>query len=111
MIPKKLYISETEIDVFDEDTDIVRAWVANRLRNECMVEYTDLSQVWHQSEEEPEVGRQVLGIYYFDSKACSGVFENRFVAGIFMDDNLILAWDSVLIWAYIDDLLPKGGEE
>ena len=110
MIPKKLYISETEIDVFDEDTDIVRAWVANRPYNGRM-EYTDLSQVWHQSEEEPEAGRQVLGIYYFDGKACSGVFEYRSVAGIFMDDNLILAWDSVLIWAYIEDLLPKGGEK
>lgn len=105
MIPKKIYIRELDIDIFNNEVSVTRAWVANK---SCTGrrEYTDLSQVWHPAEEEPQVGRQVLGIDY-DGEAGSGVFEFRSVAGIFIYDNLILDWDSVVRWAYIEDLLPK----
>ncbi len=69
----------------------------------------DLSQVWHSSEEKPKIGRQVLGIAY-EGDAGSGTFECVAIDGIYIYDNLILDWDYVLRWAYIDDLLPKGGE-
>lgn len=107
MIPNKIYIRELDIDIFDEEVEVTRAWVANR-PNTGRREYTDLSQVWHLADEKPQVERQVLGIDY-DGEAGSGVFEFRSVAGIFIYGDLILDWDSVARWAYIDDLLPKGG--
>lgn len=105
MIPKKIYIRELDIDIFNNEVSVTRAWVANK---PCTGrrEYADLSQVWHPAEEEPQVGRQVLGIDY-DGEAGSGVFEFRSVAGIFIYGDLILDWDSVVHWAYIEDLLPK----
>lgn len=109
MIPKKLYVRKLDIDIFDEEVNITRAWVANR-PNTGRMEYTDLSQVWHPAEEEPQVGKQVIGIDY-DGEAGCGVFNYRSVYGIFIYGDLILDWDSVVRWAYIEDLLPKGGEE
>lgn len=122
MIPKKLYISETEIDVFDEDTDIVRAWVANRPRNECMVEYTDLSQVWHDAEEEPQTGRQIVaingagvsfsGVYWpYNAKGYVPKYPGVYwIGGGCIDGARLLDWQEAVKWAYIEDLLPKGVE-
>lgn len=122
MIPKKLYISEIEIDVFDEDTDIVRAWVANRLRNERMVEYTDMSQVWHDAEEEPQTGRQIVaingegvsfsGVYWpYNAKGYVPKYPGVYwIGGGCMDGARLLDWQEAVKWAYIDDILPKGGK-
>lgn len=59
MIPKKLYVRELDIDIFDEEVNATRAWVANR-PNTGRREYTDLSQVWHDASEEPDPYKDLL---------------------------------------------------
>lgn len=108
MIPKKIYVPENSIKCLCHYNNSALALVTNSQKIGS-VEYTDLSQIWHNADENPQVERQVLGIDY-DGEAGSGVFEYRSVAGIFIYGDLILDWDSVVRWAYIDDLLPKGGD-
>ena len=64
-------------------------------------EYTDLSQVWHDVSECPIKFRRIL-VLFSNGKtivwgSCTGVMQQ------FNDHNAIK-------WAYINDLLPKGGE-
>ena len=103
MIPKKIYIRELDIDIFDQEVNLTRAWVANK---PCTGrrEYTDLSQVWHDVKEEPESGRWIL---------CE---RHGHGFSIYLSGYIDCEWRSfvcvlmVLRWAYVDDLLPKGGE-
>lgn len=110
MVPKKIYLNYVEEEDFDNGAEIT--WCVDPVYVEdCEMqnrEYTDLSKVWHPAEEEPQVGKQVIGIDY-DGEAGCGVFDYRSMYGIFIYGDLILDWDSVVRWAYIDDLLPKGG--
>ena len=57
MIPKKIYLNyvneDDEYKTWSEDPVYVYCDMQNR-------EYTDLSQVWHPAEEEPESGRWIL---------------------------------------------------
>lgn len=119
MIPKKLYVRKLDIDIFNEEVEVTRAWVANR-PNTGRREYTDLSQVWHPAEEEPEISRKVVaindkgilisGVYRaYDAKGYilkySGVYWN---GGGCMNGVRLLDWQEAIKWAYIEDLLPKG---
>ena len=70
----------------------------------------NISALWHDSNETPQIGKQILAIDY-DGGAGSGTFDFKSVNGVFIYDDLILDWDSVVRWAYIEDLLPKGGEK
>ena len=103
MIPKKIYIRELDIDIFDQEVNLTRAWVANK---PCTGrrEYADLSQVWHPAEEEPFPYKDILtekkkGFYVVCSWHNDG-YGWKSYAKIFQ----------LKRWAYIDDLLPKGGE-
>lgn len=103
MIPKKLYVRELDIDIFDQEVNLTRAWVANK---PCTGrrEYTDLSQLWHPSEEEPESNRLLLvediGGYRVTMKSESkGYGWRAYTRAI-----------EAKRWAYVDELLPKGGE-
>ena len=122
MIPKKLYVRKLDIDIFDEEVNATRAWVANR-PNTGRMEYTDLSQVWHPAEEEPESGKKVVainekgilfsGVYWpYNDKGYvpkyPGVYWN---GGGCMNGARLLDWQEAVKWAYIEDLLPKGGEQ
>lgn len=109
MIPKKLYVRELDIDIFNEEAEATRSWVANR-PNTGRREYTDLSQVWHEAKEEPEEGTQVVAIDN-DGWTVSGLFNPRaMVKGVYIYGDLVVDWYSVVRWAYLKDLLPKGGE-
>ena len=102
MIPKKLYVRELDIDIFNEEAEATRSWVANR-PNTGRREYTDLSQVWHNSKEEPEKGKAMIGIDEDGASVYKWVDQD--------DDWMSFAeCNGLFKWAYIDDLLPKGGE-
>ena len=68
----------------------------------------DLSKVWHDASEEPEYNcKQILyqekyGTYRIIVK------HDMVLLGISWED--FLAAHSMSKWAYVDDLLPKGGE-
>ena len=96
MLPKKIYLNYVDED--DEE----KTWCVDPVYVEdCEMqnrEYTDLSQVWHDASEIPQHDALIL----FQS--------------IYGDILLIRFQDrqssmtSIHRWAYIDDLLPKGGE-
>ena len=103
MTPKKIHILTRDVDILDAETPLTRAWVSIN-PHEKSTEYTDLSQVWHDVKEEPEKKRLIVGI---DE---DGVSIYKWAD----QDNDWLSfaeWYSLTRWAYIDDLLPKEGNE
>lgn len=67
--------------------------------------------VWHPASEKPEYGREIIA-FDSDGFSASGTFKQvGVVKGIFYNGYLLLAWDVTTRWAYIADLLPKGGEQ
>lgn len=102
MLPKKIYLN-----YIDED-DEEKTWYVDPVYVEdCEMqnrEYTDLSQVWHDVKEEPEKGKLLIGINE------DGVSIYKWAD----QDNDWLSfaeWYGLIKWAYIDDLLPKNGNE
>ena len=76
----------------------------------CFIErkanIVDLSEIWHNSEIEPEDNKQILhdaGEDWFDVS----LVDSRPLS---LGDYFVDVKD-VRRWAYVDDLLPKGGEK
>lgn len=104
MIPKKLYVRELDIDIFNEEAEATRSWVANR-PNTGRREYTDLSQVWRNAKEEPEKGKFMIGIDEDGASVYKWVGQDECGWLSFAECN------GLFKWAYIEDLLPKGGKK
>ena len=103
MIPKKIHILTRYLEILDAETPLTRAWVSLN-PHEDRTEYTDLSQVWHDAKEEPEKGKLIIGIEEDGASIYKWVNQN-------VGDWLYFAECFGLIrWAYLEDLLPKGGE-
>lgn len=107
MIPKKIYIRELDIDIFDQEVNLTRAWVANK---PCTGrrEYTDLSQVWHAASEEPKNGEFILVevVNTIPTRNDTRYFieySEEWMVKLMKTDGFKCRW------AYIKDLLPKGG--
>ena len=102
MLPKKIYLNYV-----DED-DEYKTWCVDPVYVEdCEMqnrEYTDLSQVWHDAEEEPEKGKSIISI------GSTGVSAYKWVDEWRCDWLDFAEWSELFRWAYVDDLLPKGGE-
>ena len=102
MTPKKIYLN------YVDENDDEKTWSEEPVSvTDCDLhnrEYTDLSQVWHDASEEP----QKYPILYQDE------FGNVYVQQTLKD---YVNWvelkelEYVKRWAYICDLLPKGGEQ
>lgn len=101
MIPKKIYLNYVDEDdeekTWSEDPVYVHCDMQNR-------EYTDLSQVWHNSKEEPEKGKLMIGI------DADGVSVYTWVGQDICGWLSFAEYNVLSRWAYVDDLLPKGGE-
>ena len=101
MLPKKIYLNYTNEDdeykTWSEDPVYVHCDMQNR-------EYTDLSQVWHNAKEEPEKGKSIISI------GSTGVSAYKWVDEWRCDWLDFAEWSELFRWAYVDDLLPKGGE-
>lgn len=109
MTPKKIHILSRDLEILDTDNPLTRAWVSLNPHKD-RTEYTDLSQVWHEAKEEPKEGTQVVAIDN-DGWTVSGLFNPRaMVKGVYIYGDLVVDWYSVVRWAYIEDLLPKGGK-
>lgn len=64
----------------------------------------DLSKVWHDAKEEPEKGKSIISIGETGVSAYKWVDEWR------CDWVDFAEWSELFRWAYVYDLLPKGGE-
>ena len=67
-------------------------------------ELVDLSKVWHDAKEEPEKGKSIISI------GATGVSAYKWVDEWRCDWVDFAEWSELFIWAYVYDLLPKGGE-
>lgn len=122
MIPKKIYLSKEELEgvltgermgSIDEPYDVMTE------------EYVNLKQVWHDASEEPlDKDKRILSysedfdyfIMAFPNHLMIDVFhiskERKYnFNGEFFDWSKIVAYFILTKWAYISDLLPKGGEQ
>ena len=61
MIPKKIHVLTRYVEILDAETQLTRALICIN-PHEKSTEYTDLSQVWHDAQEEPEAHRQVVAV-------------------------------------------------
>ena len=103
MIPKKIHVLTRYVEILDAKTQLTRALICIN-PHEKSTEYTDLSQVWHDAKEEPEKGKFLIGIDEDGASVYKWVDQD--------DDWMSFAECNRLFkWAYIDDLLPKGGEQ
>ena len=103
MTPKKIHILTRDLEILDAETPLTRALICIN-PHEKSTEYTDLSQVWHDAKEEPEKGKLLIGIDEDDVSIYKWVDQDN--------DWLSLAeWFSLIRWAYLEDLLPREGNE
>ena len=56
MTPKKIHILTRDLEIIDAKIPLTRTWVSI-YPHEDRTEYTDISQAWHKSKEEPEKGK------------------------------------------------------
>lgn len=104
MIPKKIHVLTRYVEILDAETQLTRALICIN-PHEKSTEYTDLSQVWHEAKEEPEKGKLMIGI---DE---DGVSIYKWIYQYDCDWLYFAESNGLIRWAYIDDLLPKGGEK
>lgn len=104
MTPKKIHVLTKYVEILDAETQLTRALICIN-PHEKSTEYTDLSQVWHNAQKEPEKGKLMIGIDEDGASIYKWVDQND-------GDWLSFAECNGLIrWAYLEDLLPKGGEQ
>ena len=103
MIPKKIYLNYVHED--DEE----KTWCVDPVYVEdCEMqnrEYTDLSQLWHEAKEEPKKGECILGEYQ------GGIYQTYLCGYVDCEWSSYVKVFSLIRWAYVNDLLPKGGEQ
>ena len=64
----------------------------------------DLSRVWHDAKEEPKKGEWILGEYQGD------IYQTYLCGYVDCEWSSYVEVFSLIRWAYIKDLMPKGGE-
>ena len=64
----------------------------------------DLSQVWHDASEEPKKGECILGEYQ------GGIYQTYLYGYVDCEWSSYVKVFSLIRWAYVNDLLPKGVE-
>lgn len=115
MTPKKIHILSRDLEILDADTPITRAWVSLN-PHESRTEYTDLSQVWHDVSNIPSFDKGIVGLMDNGGIIVIGRLRIRSLSRM-RDENKIRNWTmytrfhEIVKWAYVDDLLPKGGKQ
>ena len=65
----------------------------------------DLSQAWDKAKEEPKKGECILGEYQ------GGIYQTYLYGYVDCEWSSYAKVFSLIRWAYVNDLLPKGGEQ
>ena len=104
MRPKKIFIQEDSFNCLCHyDTSCVE--LVTKHEKEKSIEYTDLSQVWHDASEEPKKGEWILGEYQ------GGIYQTYLCGYVDCEWSSYVKVFSLIRWVYVNDLLPKGGEK
>lgn len=69
-----------------------------------------IANVWHDASEEPKKGEDIIALD-IDGISVSGIYKDYNGNGIYRYHCFLCEWDAVVKWAYISDLLPKGGKQ
>ena len=103
MRPKKIFIQEDSFNCLCHyDTSCVE--LVTKHEKEKSIEYTDLSQVWHDASEEPKKGECILGEYQ------GGIYQTYLCGYVDCEWSSYAKVFSLIRLAYVNDLLSKGGE-
>lgn len=104
MIPKKIYLN------YVDENDADKTWSEEPISaSDCKMknrEYTDLSQVWHDASEEPNKRAWIISEYY---GGYINIDWGNVTSGLWYGWESFVLYYDVSRWAYIDDLIPKGG--
>lgn len=104
MKPKKIYLRESELE---EQFMCERMVSCDASVGSCNVEYTDISQVWHDTTEEPKIGSNIVAVNtdgkWWDIQPYDGDYDWNGLKGW---KSCVRTYD-IQKWAYISDLLPK----
>lgn len=103
MTQKKIHILTRDVEILDAETQLTRALICIN-PHEKSTEYTDLSQVWHDAKEEPKKRRLIVGIDDDGASIYKCIDQDNSDWLSFAECN------GLTRWAYIEDLLPKGGK-
>lgn len=115
MTPKKIHILTRDLEILDAETPLTRAWVSLN-PHETRTEYTDLSQVWHDVSDIPSFDKRIVGLMDNGAIMVFGRLRIHYLS-MMRDENKISNWamytrrHEIVKWAYVDDLLPKGGKQ
>ena len=104
MTPKKIHIPTRDLEILDAETQLTRALICIN-PHEKSTEYTDLSQVWHDAKEEPKKGEWILGEYQ------GGIYQTYLCGYVDCEWSSYVKVFSLIRWAYIKGLLPKGDKK
>lgn len=110
MIPKRIYMNRRTAEIVGENGDVTtRTRTApNKYHDE--VEFTALSEVWHDVSEPPNLPKDSANIV---ARVESNKIELRLMT-IYPKTNwesISHYWCNVLEWAYVKDLLPFRNEK
>lgn len=101
MLPKKIYLREKDLhEHFSEE----RLVAINEPYEDLNVEYTNINEIWHDASEEPEESVDILCDVYYE-----GLCVRNWAGYISWADYCCI--NDITKWAYVRDLLPKGGEK
>ena len=80
----------------------------------CFIErkdnIVDIGEVWHNNKDIPHKDRKIIAV------ACNEILCGTFMveAGWYRANinsvKVLASWESIKKWAYVEDLLPRGGE-
>lgn len=99
MIPRKIYLRENELK---EQFMCERMVSCDDSIGSCNIEYTNLSQIWHDANEKPHAKKWLLVQLDKDD------YKILCLKDLYID--LWCDWCKIfnfIRWAYIDELLPK----
>lgn len=72
-------------------------------------EHPNLESLWHDASEEPE--GDYCDILHQDENGCCWMESKADVMRLYDTWNEFIEIETIIRWAYISDLLPKGGEK
>lgn len=120
-LPTKIYLRKGELE--DHSTQ-ERMVSCDEPFDECQVEYTNLDNLWHDASEEPQIGSNIVAIdkegQWWDIQPYDNDYGCQWCDKHPYDDDCdgierwrcwVCHFNDIQKWAYIDDLLPKGGEK
>lgn len=103
MIPKKIYLNKQELH---DAITCERMVSCNEPYRDMTEEYVNLRQIWHDASEKPHAKKWLLVQLDKDD------YKILCLKDLYID--LWCDWCKIfnfIHWAYIDDLLPKGGNK